>query len=287
MLVYRRFLSGDAPMSRITEGLIVTAALGLALWPVTSRAETKAGVAQTVQNHVFSIMRGNQEPLTVGKEVYMDQSVRTEDDSETQLLLLDQTNFKIGPKSNVVLDRFVFDPNKPKGDVIINVTQGVFRFVTGSQDPSSYHIKTPVATMGVRGTVVEMNSVIEPNGKPKLEIHLVKGAVDVTITNPSSPEFAFVSLEKDDLLLTISDGKYKTNSWVAQNSLYEARAGGDVTGALGAAGAGAGAGGQTNPTPRSGFINTGSGSGGGGSGGGGGNPVFTFTPTTASTAVSP
>ncbi len=286
MLVLRRTLGGDTPMLRLIRGLMVTAALGVAVGPVAARAETKAGVAQTVQNHVFSIMRGNQEPLTVGKEVYMDQSVRTEDDSETQLILLDQTNFKIGPKSNVVLDRFVFDPNKPKGDVIINVTQGVFRFVTGSQDPSSYHIKTPIATMGVRGTVVEMNSAIDHLGKPFLEVHLVKGAVDLSLTNPASPEFAFVSVEQSDVLRTISDGKYKTSSWVAQNSLYDARAGGDVTGALGATGIGGAAGGQTNPVPRGGPNNTG-GNGGNGGGGGGNTPFFTFTPTTVSTPVSP
>lgn len=106
----------------------------VAFYSAALHAETKAGVAQTVQNHVFSIINGSQRPLTAGKDVFMDSQVRTEVDSETQLLLLDNTDFKIGPSSNVVIDRFVFDPTKPKGEVVINVTRGVFRFVTGKQD---------------------------------------------------------------------------------------------------------------------------------------------------------
>ena len=55
-------------------------------------------------------------------------------------------------RSEVRLDRFVYNPDRSTGQVTVEASRGVFRFVTGSQDPKSYAIKTPIATIGVRGT---------------------------------------------------------------------------------------------------------------------------------------
>src|SRR5262249_38083143 len=72
-----------------------------------------------------------------------------------QLLFQDQTTLSVGPRSEVRLDRYVYDPHQSVGDVAVSLTSGALRFITGSQDPHSYSIRTPVATIGVRGTIVE------------------------------------------------------------------------------------------------------------------------------------
>ena len=51
-----------------------------------------------------------------------------------------------------MLDRFVFDPDRKTGELTLNVTQGMFRFVTGGMQKEAYRIRTPHATIGVRGT---------------------------------------------------------------------------------------------------------------------------------------
>ena len=112
-------------------------------------AEGKIGVAATVQNQVF----GNSQPLTTGSGIFANERIRTGDASAAQLQFIDQTNLSVGPKSEVVLDRFVYNSDHGKGSVVIETGKGVFRFVSGSQDPTSYQIKTPVATIGVRGTM--------------------------------------------------------------------------------------------------------------------------------------
>jgi hypothetical protein len=38
---------------------------------------------------------------------------------------------------------------------VINATQGAFRSITGTQNPKNYTIKTPVATVGIRGSVID------------------------------------------------------------------------------------------------------------------------------------
>ena len=63
----------------------------------------------------------------------------------------DSSKLKVGPSSNVKLDKFVYDPNKSGGTVAVEATRGTFRFVTGSQGNGAYKIKTPYGTLGVRG----------------------------------------------------------------------------------------------------------------------------------------
>ena len=48
-----------------------------------------------------------------------------------ELLLRDQTKVAIGPGARLTLDRFVYDPNKGNGAIVLNLVKGSFRFITG------------------------------------------------------------------------------------------------------------------------------------------------------------
>jgi hypothetical protein len=124
----------------------------------------KIGVASAVSNRVESVVGGGARPLSVGGDVFARQMVRTGAASAAQLLFLDETSLSIGPSSEVTLDRFVYDPNRGSGNVVLNATKGAFRFVSGSQQPSSYQIRTPVATIGVRGTIFDAYITQAPQG---------------------------------------------------------------------------------------------------------------------------
>ena len=93
--------------------------------------------------------------LSAGSEVYANETVRTGNLGRADLVLLDNTNFSVGPASEVRLDKFVYDPTGSSGKVVVQATRGAFRFVTGSQDHRAYQVGTPWGTLGVRGTVVE------------------------------------------------------------------------------------------------------------------------------------
>src|SRR5262249_4343733 len=98
---------------------------------------------------------GSGRALSPGASVFESETVRTGSESIAQLLFLDQTTLSVGPRSEVVLDRFVYDSSRSTGDVILSATRGAFRFVSGSQNPLSYKINTPAATIGVRGTIID------------------------------------------------------------------------------------------------------------------------------------
>jgi FecR protein len=137
-------MSGRAKIAGLFISALAFLSAGLAL-----AQQGKIGVAATVQNQVF----GNSQPLSTGSGIFANERIRTGEASAAQLQFIDQTNLSVGPKSEVVLDRFVYNSDHGKGNVVIQTGKGVFRFVSGSQDPTSYQIKTPVATIGVRGTM--------------------------------------------------------------------------------------------------------------------------------------
>lgn len=158
-------------------GFILALALSAASGAFAAPAD-HIGVAAAIKDQVHGTVGDVTSPLQPGGNVFQDEVVATSADSMAQLLFLDQTSLSIGPQSEVKLDRFVYDPDKQRGDVVLEASKGAFRFITGAQDPNSYTLKTPVATIGVRGTIVDYG--IE-NGE--LIVRLVEGKAIVTLDN--------------------------------------------------------------------------------------------------------
>ena len=128
----------------------------LALQPAIGAAEQNIGSATAVKNQVEGVIRGQTQSLSSGSEVYSNEVVRTSEAGIAELVFLDNTKLSVGPVSTIRLDKFVYDPTKGTGTVVVNASRGAYRFITGVQDPRSYEIKTPYATLGVRGTVLEI-----------------------------------------------------------------------------------------------------------------------------------
>ena len=68
------------------------------------------------------------------------------------------TNLAIGPVSRVTLDRFVYSGGATGQELTVNLAKGVFRFTTGTLDKKAYVISTPTASIGVRGTVLDIDA---------------------------------------------------------------------------------------------------------------------------------
>lgn len=120
-----------------------------------SVAAQKIGIASAVLNTVHSVANGARALLRVGDGLVQNQSVETEETATAQLLFADETTMTVGPRSRVVLDRFVYNPATGTGDIVLRATKGAFRFISGAARPDTYKIKTPTATIGVRGTIID------------------------------------------------------------------------------------------------------------------------------------
>jgi hypothetical protein len=145
-------------MDRRTAYLVLftlSLATGIAGLPApTSAADERIGVAAVVRNKV-SQLEPQVTRIAKGDEVVRNEVVRTAADSDARFVFRDDTNLSLGPGSTLKLDRTVFDDPKA-GDIAIKLTLGAFRFVTGNSNKEAYEIKTPLATLGVRGTTLDI-----------------------------------------------------------------------------------------------------------------------------------
>jgi len=119
--------------------------------PATGAMAQRIGNATATKNKVDGIVRGAAQTISPGTDVYSNETVRTAVESVADLKFLDETKLSVGPRSEVRLDKFVYNPSGSAGSVVINATRGAFRFVTGTQDVKAYKIRTPYGTLGIRG----------------------------------------------------------------------------------------------------------------------------------------
>jgi hypothetical protein len=126
---------------------VVLAAL-LALQSSGSNAQTRIGTANSVRPEASGSIAGT---LSAGSGVHSNETVKTGSSGEAGLRFLDESNLKVGPSSQVRLDKFVYDPNKGSGTVTMDAARGLLRFSTGSQNKGEVQIKTPSGTLGIRG----------------------------------------------------------------------------------------------------------------------------------------
>jgi hypothetical protein len=119
-------------------------------------AQTRVGEAALVKNEVIRVNAAGNSQINVGDGLLRDEVVRTGLDSATRLVMADSTNLSLGPSSTITLDRTVFDDEHTYRDIAVRLTTGAFRFVTGHSEKAAYKITTSVATIGVRGTILDI-----------------------------------------------------------------------------------------------------------------------------------
>ncbi len=130
---------------------------------------------------------GSQESLEVDSVVFQGDVLETGADAAIAITFLDETVFSIGENARMVLDELVFDPTTLAGRSAFSVLEGVFVFVSGevaANNPDEMVVRSPVATIGVRGTNVAIQSAPEGDLNtfvllPKIGEVVSSGAISV------------------------------------------------------------------------------------------------------------
>src|SRR5271156_1774400 len=146
----------------------------------TALGEQRIGVDSGVNPSATGIPPGAlPRRLVLGQDVVFNERITTEDQGQTQILFVDESTLSVGPNANMVIDQFVYDPNAGTGKLVASLGRGVFRFVGGklSKQDNAVTLRTPTATIGIRGGVVLIDQAA--NGRLIVEFVYGKG---VTIT---------------------------------------------------------------------------------------------------------
>ncbi len=83
-------------------------------------------------------------------ELVQQEALRTDDESSIRVTFVDGSQLSIEAESELVLSNYVYDGRASKG--LINLNGGLFHFTSNGQPDQGVKLKTPVATIGVRGT---------------------------------------------------------------------------------------------------------------------------------------
>lgn len=94
--------------------------------------------------------------LAAGSDVFFNEHIHARTQSNGQFRFVDGSRFVVGAGSDVVLDEFVY--RRGAANATIRVTKGAMRFIGAGTRPGrdKVSIRTPVAVVGIRGTVVDV-----------------------------------------------------------------------------------------------------------------------------------
>ena len=137
---------------------LVSVAVGGCAFNPASAVEPSGQAVAVVQSTAVEGAAGNR-ALQVDGPVFTGDLVKTDPAGQAQLMFRDGTRLVVGPGSELTIDSFVFADQSTAREFTINAVRGAFRFISGSSRKEAYSINTPTATIGVRGTALDLSVV--------------------------------------------------------------------------------------------------------------------------------
>lgn len=116
----------------------------------------RIGSAVRVVNEVSASFEQDRRELSLDDEIHQDELIEVGPDSIGELQFADKTKMALGPGARLLLDKFVYNGEQSKGDIVVDLVKGAFRFITGVAAKPSYRIRTPGAAITVRGTIFDV-----------------------------------------------------------------------------------------------------------------------------------
>ncbi len=131
-----------------------TSVLALLLgWNFAAHSEAPIGQAVSAIETVHASTETERRNVVKSDPVFKDELIETGNDSYAGLSFNDGSTLAIGPNANVLLDDFVYDDNSSSQKMVVTIAKGAIRFTSGKLRKGRVAIRTPIGTVGIRGTV--------------------------------------------------------------------------------------------------------------------------------------
>ena len=165
---------------RLFAGLLV---VGL-LCGLPAQAQQAAGQVERQKGTASRIAGGDSSDLSRGARVFVGDEIRTGPGARLLIRFDDHSKLTLGENARITINQFIYAPGGDS-DQALDILQGVFRFATGQighTAPDDIAFTTPVATVGIRGTVFVGGelTVGMPVGQPHYGFQITEGVIEVT-----------------------------------------------------------------------------------------------------------
>src|SRR5262245_30090039 len=154
-----------------------------ALWALPGAANA-AGIATVVDvvNEGYRTPPGASElSAKAADELVQNEALRTEKESTIQVKFVDGSQLSVEQSSEMVLSDYVFDGTASTG--LINLNDGLFHFTSNGNNDQGVKLRTPVATIGVRGT----EFLVHVDGDQVTIVDILDGQVEATPHGSGQP----------------------------------------------------------------------------------------------------
>jgi hypothetical protein len=116
--------------------------------------QDQVALVKVVDGEAFALRADERDKLGVGEPIFIEDVVETEAGS-VGLTFKDGSRISIGPNSRVQFTTFEFQPTEGRLAFLIDFFRGTLLYVSGviaKLSPEAVKVRTPVATVAVRGT---------------------------------------------------------------------------------------------------------------------------------------
>ena len=115
------------------------------------------GSVKTYQPEAVIIHAGQEIEAAIGTPIHTGDQVITHTQGSVGIIFIDGAVLTLGPETRFTIDEFIFNPAEKEVSFIGNIIKGTISFLSGAIgriSPESVKIKTPTATLGLRGTKI-------------------------------------------------------------------------------------------------------------------------------------
>lgn len=121
------------------------------LFNLPSAVFANIGTVTEMKGQATLLRSGEETPLSKGYVIEQGDHIQTTKRGRMVITFKDGSKLTIGSHSHMTIDRFVYDARAEKEKSLFETSIGFFRYISGPIKKEA-SVKTPVSTIGIRGT---------------------------------------------------------------------------------------------------------------------------------------
>jgi hypothetical protein len=159
---------------------------------------TAAPIGRTVASETLVNAYGEagKRLIQANSPIFSDDRLEADATGNAQIVLVDGTKIVVGPGAELRIDEFIFETDNSFNKLVVSVSKGAMRFISGNSKSSAYTIKTISGTIGIRGTALDVSA-----NDTGASVALLDGELDVCNEQDECEKVDrvcdFVQLEED------------------------------------------------------------------------------------------
>lgn len=141
---------GGIQLNRFCQFMMVLL-IGLSAAAIPASAQVIAKVTGLTDNALVE-RSGSRQRLSRNFGLVEGDTITTDAQGSVQIAFVDRTRMVIGPSSQLVIENITMSSQTRASQFSVRALGGTYRFLSGNSPKPAYKLRTPTATMGIRGT---------------------------------------------------------------------------------------------------------------------------------------